>query len=695
MPPRSRNPFNDLPNEPSGLNPFATLPDEPLEPIRADPLETATGGLVSRGGFTTAGGLVGGLLGAGGAAAVTAGTGSIPGGLAGGALGAAGGSLAFDNVQDALIYLGALDAPHPTMKERLTTAGKEGVLDLGFAGVGTLVRPILGARALLGKISRVTAPQAKQLKALGDSFGVSLGAVDVGGGVPKGVAKMLGVFPFTGTPFRKGMLQKQREASLAADRILNDLAPNATTMSELGLDMEKAARGTTDNFKKISGILYDNFRDIAQSLTKTEIIPTNSSADAATKLLADLDSGRLLLKSGKEMVPPKQLETGFREYLEQYAELPETININQFRRLTSEFEGLLRSVQTEAVDVRSSTLMKQALEIDLNNIRTDLLPADEAKLLRSALDAANNFFSKGLLAFQARGIRPLTSVQRSEIETLRQEIPSGFRGMRSFETPSAQKFTRVDKRIFGPGAVTPGTLEPDEIARIAVNLRSSKAIDSLEELVGRKNIRKAARQHVENAINQSTEELEIGIEQVSAINPVQFLKRLGIKGGDKGQRQALAALLRRGGIKLSDLENLAEVIGKIEGIGDPATFLKRRLILGGAGAITGAGGFGVAAGLGAGASGGAVSALIPIVFLTAGARKLSSIFSNRTALLNMITAMNEAKALAPRRAATARVLKFLAQQDASIKRQQELRRRQAISKRGTRSRGSFIKPSPQ
>ena len=612
-----------------------------------EPLEAATSGLLNEGLFVGLGAITG--------TGLTLPTAPATGGLsvvAGGVLGAAAGSVVFDNLQNMLISMGVIEGRQFGAGEVVERATKEAALDLAFVGVGTLVRPILGARALLAKMSGVTKDEVGRLVRLADDLGIGLGAVDVGGGLPKTFAKAVGVFPITGSPGRVAATVKQAQSVAATNRILDDLAPNATTMGGLSIDMVKAAKNVRQEFRRVSGNLYDNFRGLVENAKVKEIIPTTNARKVAGELATEAREGRLILATGEEFEAPVAEKAT--KYLSQFEEFPENITIQQYRARVQELQELMSLGRIQGADVRKLAIMKDALEVDLNNIRVDLLPSGEGDAIRRSLNVANEFYSKGIVAFQT----PAGKV------ALKTTLPPGFRGMESFETPTAKQFGRVEKNIFGPGRDIPGTLNEDEVARVAVNLRSAQAITDLEALVGRKTVRDAARFHVEQARNQSIEEIIVGTETVEILNPIKFLKLLGLKSRDKGQIEALDALLKRGGIKISDLEELAEVIGRIEGIGDPATFVKRRVILAGVTGGVAALGFGAVA---AGKGGLTLLTMIPVTVLTLLARKGSKIFATRQNLRNMITALDTAKAEVPRRAALTRLIEAVGRQEIEAK----------------------------
>ena len=480
-----------------------------VSPERAQPkttrpqsLRELTGGLVTREAALMIGGLGGGAVAGAAATAPTVGLGTLPAIAAGGALGTAASSLIFDSVEDMLRTFGVLAGRNPTVFERSETALKEGAIDLATAGVAPFIRPVLAARALLGKISGVTTKAAQDIavRARGN-FGINLGALDVGGAIPKGFAKLVGIFPYTGAPQRKAMEAKLGQAGVAIDKILNEIAPNATLGSALSINMTRAAENTFLEFRTTAGRLYDAFRGLAKDATVKEIIPTDSIRVFAREIADDIKSARIR-KRGTTDAPGLvgELETAqlsgeggkfisrpadsVGDYINGLRELPELINMEQYRGLVSDLKSLIDKGKFEGFDIKRVVQAKEALEFDLNAIRTDLLPdGAEGEAIKSALEAANLFYSKGILQFQTTASKP---------------------------------FARVEKNIFTSGGKVPGSLNADEVERIAVNLKSPQAIQDLRQLVGDDLINQAARKRVEDAAEIATETIEIsGISTAS------------------------------------------------------------------------------------------------------------------------------------------------------------------------------------
>jgi len=564
-----------------------------------------------------------------------------PGVLIGGALGTAAGVLGFRNLEDFASQAGLIARPEsPTLGERASEAAQEVAIDLAFAGASEFFRPILGARALaaklfklndpgevavlratekvpgLGAISRALrkplefgGPEAGELIAKGQDLGIPVGAADVGGDLPRTIIQTTSVFPITGTPARKALAGKEAAVVERVGRIIDDLSPSATLHSA-GVDLTESAVKRFGKFKKIAARLYSNFETLAKGAG--EVIPTESAREQAQSLAGALDDERILIDVGEELkeVAP-DLEKEVRQYLADFIELPESITIEQYRGLVRKTQNIMNRAKIAGLDFSEAAQMKGALEVDLNNIQ-----ADDA--IKNALDTANNFYS--------------TTARR-------------------FETATGKRFGRFDRNVFGPGPFKAGALNADEIASIAVNLKSPQAIADLEAVVGKNSLREAGGAHFRNALEQSISPVRIGGADVDVLDPDKFIAVLGISG-KRSTKSGIDELLQRTGFDPQDLKDVLELAAKFEQTSEPGKFLKRRVILGGAGAATALAGFGGALAGAGGATGAGLGTAAVATFL---ARHMSKIVADPEKLKLLRTALDTANDQAAIRAAWARL----------------------------------------
>lgn len=612
---------------PPVFNPIRSLIEESPES-----LEEATGGLVTQPLTAGLGGVAGTAVGAGsglltGPAAPAT---SPAGALLGGTLGAAGGAVAFETAEELLRQLGVIAKPPTTVGEIAQVGVEEAALDAALAGAGAVVRPILGAKALLGKLFGVTTEKANDLIRAAKDAGFTIkgipnvGAADVGGQVPKTVVKALGVFPFTGTPAFKNLAGKQKQAGVKLFTLLDDLAPSATLRNELGVDLAQSAKRRTGAFNRLIGRLAGNLEGKILGASTQEIIPTESTKQVVSDLLEATARGEITLSSGKALTSP--VDNQVTDFLVQLNELPENLTLPQYRRLMKDLRNLMDVVQDAGGQFADAGKLKQALEVDFNSLRTDLLPEGEARAIQGALDSFNATYSKG---------------------------------MTGFETATARKFNRIDKNIFRAGPRRPVSLPDDQIVDVALNLNSKQAINELEAVVGKGALKRAGRFHLENAIRMATDQKEIAGEVVDVIDPFRLERELGL-GTRREQAEGLASLLDRAGIDFDEFRSLLDTMKTFESPGDPSTFVKRRVILGGAQGLAGIAGAGAAIGAGAGSAASGGVGGITIVATTLLARRLTDIATNPIALNGMRTVLDTTLETSARRQGLVRALSALA-----------------------------------
>ena len=239
-----------------------SLGDEPklqgLEFIGGRPTFEATGAL--------AGGIPGTVAG------------GLPGSVAGGTLGAMGGGQIYDiiqsNLTDEEIGFGTqIEAAKKDFQ-------REALLQSFFSkipGIGTKLKT-----AIFGKPNKELYGSAKRM-----NFPLSLS--DSGNMISKGYGRVIGVFPYVGTPIKKQFAAKADIINKTADDTLNLFAPNVN-LTKLGIDMAEASKSTYGDFRRISGLLYDDFYDTAQRV-KAPIIPTDTFKNSLKNYINLIDDG--------------------------------------------------------------------------------------------------------------------------------------------------------------------------------------------------------------------------------------------------------------------------------------------------------------------------------------------------------------------------------------------------------------------
>lgn len=515
--------------------PADKLLQKPLDTLTEDTtpaLTSMTRGVVTRPGAEAVGGTIGAAVGE------PAG----PVGMVGGAaLGAGAGSAAFDTADAALRMVTGQGPRKEEMADptiRALMAGKSELMWTGGASALVPALKMIGPRVL-----GVASKGAKDLAATSKRMGIPLGSIHASESkAVKGVSRVLGVFPFVGTPVREAATEGAEAVGRKYGKILNELAPNAT-IADLGVDLTTAAAERYGKFRSVASVLYDRFYKKAAALPVADIFPTKNAVRVATELTGEVKAGDIVLTSGKGLQSP--LPKVLDDYIENLTKLPEHITAEQYRQLQRDLQDVMTTMQKDGYDVSRAFKLKKALEVDFNSPDITRLDPKTGKDIVDSLMGANKFYAETITRFQ---------------------------------TPTAKRFGRVDKKMFGAGPWTPGTINEDEVFKAVFNAKSPQAVNDLRQIVGPEKFRAAGRRFFETAYEGAL----VTKGDYTFLDGDKFRATIGL--GSKDGEQVLGSILKGTGLSPQTLEKFSRVADAVAGVPIPNTsvFIQRRLMLGGA-----------------------------------------------------------------------------------------------------------------
>jgi len=514
--------------------------------------------------------------------------------LAGSALGAAAGQA----------FIGGIKRQPP--KETAMQALDEARTDLLFTGGVSAIRPLvqtIGAarRGLLG----VGEQELKKVREA-EKFGVGLGAADVTRfNAVKSAIKVIGRFPFLGTPAKQEAAKKAEQVFEGKERIMARLGP-IQNLAEIGIDLNKAARNAFKGFRDEATTLYERARDIADS--QGAIIPTQNIKKIAGVISENFDAARPG-RTGKR--------SPIVEYADTLKEIPDSLTGSQYDALVDDLDVALTQSKQDGFAIKNGMTLKNASEIDL---RSSTSPE-----FADAIKEADEFFSKG---------------------------------MNTFETPTAQKFNRVGKNVFKVGLTKQGTLNEDELFRAAFNTKSPEAMKDLRGLVGPEVFNKAVRNHIETAFTKA----KTSIEGVETFDPDIFINKLGLSDPNSAEFKALQTALKPTNVDPNDLVRFARVASDAFSTEIPnvSTFIARRAALGGGKSALKALIPGLAV-TGGAAAGGITPAMA--ILVTLGTRRGVKVLSSPRTLKLATQAMDKELTIAQRRVAAVKIVRTAIEQE--------------------------------
>jgi len=249
--------------------------------------------------------------------------------VAGGTLGAMGAGQLYDVLQSAI-------TDEPTnfgtqIEKAKSDFQREATLQTFFSKVPGAFTAL--KRGIFGKADKSLYDSAKRL-----NYPLSLS--DSGNMISKGYGRVIGVFPFVGSPIKKGIAGKADILNKTADDTLNTFAPNVT-LTKLGIDMAEASKSTFGDFKRVTSFLYDDFYRAAGKVT-APIISTSNFKNSLKNYVNLIDEGKIAVKKGNLKTPQKDR---IYNYARSAMEIPEYINVSQYKSLIKDIQTFAKQSQ--------------------------------------------------------------------------------------------------------------------------------------------------------------------------------------------------------------------------------------------------------------------------------------------------------------------------------------------------------------
>ena len=425
--------------------------------------------------------------------------------------GAYAGANLYDLANQLTRYLNGI--PEPALKndpqlENLLLARNALLFTGGAASLGPMFKGLSKTTALTLGVSSKAAKDIAQVAMRQDiPFGIAQASQSA---AVKAYARVVGVFPFVGTPFRQAKANINWLLDQKVVNTLNELAP-VQHMMDLGKLITKDARNKYNAFARLNARLYDNFYANASKLDdllgagKTTrygeesfeagagYIPTGNIKAIANLWKEKTERGMIRLQGYDQpgtMGGISNLEK-FDAFLLNLARLPDHVNANQFRAIQKDFNKQWREYSKLVGEgdeiVGDAAAFKRALEEGLNDTKNWKLPAnfannEEAKKLMAttveSLDSANYWFGK-------------------HADT--------------FKTPVGKHVSLVDENVFGAGVNKPGWMYEDQLATDIFNSflrqgnQSAIAVKDLARIVKPETFKRAARQYIQQAYDAAGE----------------------------------------------------------------------------------------------------------------------------------------------------------------------------------------------
>jgi len=388
--------------------------------------------LVSKESFQMAGAL--GALGlAGLATAPTGGAGALTAKILGAeVLGDMAGGQLYELTNQMLRHLNDL----PTKDQATMNAEflRDAYMALAFTGGGMALGPIVKAfkptvgRVLFGLDNKN--PEYQKMLDVAETYGMPLGIIQAtNSAFWKGYSRVIGVFPYVGTPFRRageGTNEAIRQYFKVAS---NNFAP-FQTMASLGGDIAALGRKEYEDTMTISRKLYEQFNEYSEKLAGKKVIKLDTVKYLSDEFEKNLIAGRPGTSGFQFRFPGDGSRRAFEEFYRTLKNLdPDGVTIEQARTLQQLFSEFQTNFKVEGkgnIPTREGARITQlglALEHDTNKLINIDNEVDKVifETAQTKLTQANEYLA---------------------------EV------MPKYDGPIADQYRLVNEMIFSPGAQT-------------------------------------------------------------------------------------------------------------------------------------------------------------------------------------------------------------------------------------------------
>jgi hypothetical protein len=262
-------------------------------------------------------------------------------------LGAQAGASTYDFLNEMTRYF--LDLPETELKDQANQFLYDSYMNLAFTGGSAALAPVFNIfKKPIQKIFGVdpNTNTFKKMKELAETYGYPLGIVQAtNSGFWKGYAKVVGVFPWVGTPFRKSG-EAIDEATRQYFKRTNNLMP-VNTISQLGADVRKMAEGKYDAIRAAQNYLYDDFEEFALKLGNKKVISLGNTIKQADRTYKKFLESRPKQGYGNLRWPGSRTQEAFGEFYQNLSNLGETATLQEAITLRQMFNDFMVNFKSE------------------------------------------------------------------------------------------------------------------------------------------------------------------------------------------------------------------------------------------------------------------------------------------------------------------------------------------------------------
>ena len=351
--------------------------------------------------------------------------------------------------------------PETELKDQATQTLYDMYMNLMFTGGSAALAPVFNVfKKPIQKIFGVqpNTENFKKIKALGETYGFPMGVIQAtNSGLVKGYAKVIGVFPWVGTPFRKSG-EAVDEATRQYFQRTNNLIP-VNTISQLGGDVRKMAEGRYESLRAAQNYLYDDFMEFAEKLGDKKVINVSMTKKQADRTFKKYDASAPRTEGGygKFRFPGDQSRIKFGEFYQNLSRIDDNMTIDQAITMRQMFNDFM---------------------VNFKNEFGGNIPKDQAAAIAKLQDAFERDF--------ANMMKLDSEIDDAILQQVKKKYATAVEFFadttKNYEGGIVTDFKQMNKSMFGPGAEMPGYVYAGEAFNVIFN-RAKKDPDTMKHLL--------------------------------------------------------------------------------------------------------------------------------------------------------------------------------------------------------------------
>lgn len=412
-------------------------------------------------------------------------------------LGSQAGASTYDFLNEMTRYF--MDLPETSLKDQTNKFLYDSYMNLLFTQGSASLAPVFNVfkkplQAMFGITPN--AESFKKMKDMGETYGYPLSIIQMtNSNFIKGYAKVIGVFPWVGTPFRKAG-EATDEVTRSYFKRINELMP-VNTISELGADIKKMADKKYDSIRFAQNYLFDDFEEFAGKLAGKKVINLKNTKIQATRTYNKYLEGVPQGAYGKFQWPGSKSQEAFGKFYNELSNIDDAVTLDQAITLRQMFNDFM---------------------VNFKNELGGTIPRKEG----AALGKLQDMFERDFGNLQKLDDDIDDAILQTAMKKYNTAVEFFADTAKNYDGGIVADFKQMNRSMFGPGAEVPGYMYAGE-AFNTIFSRAKKDPEAMKHLLSLTEPTSAELKAYKMAGNKNgvTKEVETLVKETDANDPTK------------------------------------------------------------------------------------------------------------------------------------------------------------------------------